>query len=177
MERKNKKYDDITRPIYDITLNEYNSDINRSRSIDARAGIFLTFLITGFPIYIQITNLQYLHNLLHAHYLTINQCLLIIGFFASIAIFIVAIIFVILTLSTRAFKVFSLDINTINLIEYEDNDTTINEITLSVLAVLQELIEYNRKVVENKAKLFKFSLWSLFAFVALMIFTIIMIVI
>lgn len=177
MERKNKKYDDIIRPIFDLTLSEYNSDINRSHSFDTRAGIFLTFLITGFPIYIQITNLQNLHELLHAHCLTVSQCLQIIGFFASIVAFIVAFIFVILTLSTRSFKKFSPDTNAFNIIEYEDKDTTINDITLSVVTLLQDLIEYNRKTVGKKAKLFKLSLWSLFVFVALMVFTIIMIVI
>ena len=54
MERKNKKYDDITSPIYSTLYEEYAAIFERGRSIDSRAGLFLTFLFTSFPFYMQI---------------------------------------------------------------------------------------------------------------------------
>ena len=47
MERKNKKYDDITSPIFNTLHKEYESIIARGRSIDSRAGIFLGSVTTN----------------------------------------------------------------------------------------------------------------------------------
>lgn len=173
MERKNKKYDDITSPIYNTLHREYEAIIERGRSIDSRAGIFLTFLFTSFPFYMQILDVNYLFNLLRKPCFSFSDVVLFIIFVLSTIIFLIAFILFVITLSTRKYKVFNnLLFKNFDLIKYEDKDTTINDINVSMLSLLHEYIGYNELVVAKKAKLFDISLWLCFAFTALMIITI-----
>ena len=173
MERKNKKYDDITSPIYTTLHREYEAIIERGRSIDSRAGIFLTFLFTSFPFYVQIIDVSYLFNLLRQTCFSFSDVLLFIVFVLSTITFLICFILFVKTLSTRKYKVFNnLYFKGFDLIKYEDNDTTINDINVSMMSLLHEYIEHNEIVVTKKAKLFDASLWLCFAFTTLMIITI-----
>lgn len=173
MERKNKKYDDITSPIYTTLHKEYEAIIERGRSIDSRAGIFLTFLFTSFPFYMQILDVNYLFNLLRQSSFSFSDVLLFIIFVLSALTFLISFILFAKTLSTRKYKVFNnLYFKDFDLIKYEDSDTTINDINVSMMSLLHEYIEHNEIVVTKKAKLFDASLWMSFAFTTLMVITI-----
>lgn len=173
MERKNKKYDDITSPIYTTLHREYETILERGRSIDSRAGIFLTFLFTAFPFYVEIIDLEYIRQLMEKNCFCFAEVTLIITFFLSMLSFLIAFVLFVLVLSSRKYKAFNdLVFKGFNIIEYEDSDTTINDINVSLMSMLHEYIDYNNNVIDKKAKLFDTALWICFSYVALMIITI-----
>lgn len=173
MERKNKKYDDISSPIYSTIYKEYERMFERGRSIDSRAGLFLTFLFTSFPFYVQIVSIDYFYELLRKTCFTFSDVLLVIVFVLSTITFLSAFIFLLRSLMTRGYKILNNEIfKGIDIVEYEDNDTTINDINIGLIGLLHEYIEHNEKVFAKKAKMFDISLWLSFAFMALMVVTI-----
>ena len=177
MERKNKKYDDITSPVYELILNEYRSLFERSRSIDSRAGIFLTFLITAFPFYIQNIKLTRIKDIIQSTAVSFVDVLFASSFFCSIVVFLISIVFLAITLCTRTFTAFNTKVfDGFNIIEYEDADTTINDMTVAIFSRLRPIVEYNNTVVDKKGIIFCVALWTSFAFVALMIGTIILMI-
>lgn len=177
MERKNKKYDDITGSIYELILNEYNSLFARSRSIDSRAGIFLTLLITAFPFYIQIIDVNSIKDVVQSYAVSFVDVLYASAFFCSVVVFLISIIFLTISLCTRTFMIFKTELfDGFNIIEYEDSDTTVNDVNVSLFSVLRQLVEYNNTVVDKKGRLFSAALWISFSFVALMIGTIILMI-
>ncbi len=173
MERKNKKYDDITTPIYTTLHKEYESILERGRSIDSRAGIFLTFLFTAFPFYIQILEINYLKQLFNKTCFSFIEVVLLITYILSTISFLVAFILFVITLSSRKYKAFNdLLFKNFNIIEYENSDTTINDINVGLMSHLHEYIEHNNNVIDKKARLFDAALWTCFLYVALMVITI-----
>lgn len=175
MERKNKKYDDITRPLYDLVMEENKAAFERSRSIDTRAGIFLTFLITAFPFYIQIIGFDRLKEILQQTAVSFAEILYAGAFFCSVAVFLLSIVFLVLTLCSRKFYAYNINLlEEFNLIKYEDADTTVNDITVALFDGLKDVVNRNAAVVDRKAKKFTVALWLSVAFVALMIGTILL---
>ncbi len=175
MERNNKKYDDITSPIYNTLHREYESILERGRSIDSRAGIFLTFLFTAFPFYIQILDLNYVKQILERSCFNFAEEILIITFCLSLISFLVAFVLFVIVLSSRKYKAFNdLLFKDFNIIEYENRDTTVNDINVGLMGFLHEYIEYNNKVITKKAKIFDAALWVCFSYVALMVITILL---
>ncbi len=173
MERNNKKYDDITSPVFQSVLNAYKATFERSHSIDARAGILLTFMITALPFYFQIIQLDNIKALLHQTVFSFIEVVQVIFFFCSIVVFLIALIFLIIVLCTRRFKIFNTEyFNNFNLIKYEDSDTTINDMNTAMIVILRDATNFNVPVVEKKTKRYKVSLWMCFSFVAAMIATI-----
>ena len=90
MERKNKKYDDITSPIFNTLHKEYESIIARGRSIDSRAGIFLTLLFTSFPFYVELVEINVIKEICHKQQcISIVEIFLVIFFLFSLIAFII----------------------------------------------------------------------------------------
>ena len=173
MERNNKKYDDITSPIYTTLHREYESILERGRSIDSRAGIFLTFLFTAFPFYVEIINLDYIKMLTEKTCFSFIDVILIITFVLSTFAFLTAFVLFVIVLSSRKYKAFNdLMFKGFNIIEYENRDTTINDINVGLMSHLHEYIEHNNNVINKKAKIFDWALWICFSYVTLMIITI-----
>ena len=173
MERKNKKYDDITSPIYNTLHREYEASIERGRSIDSRAGIFLTFLFTAFPFYIETINLDYIKELVRKNCICFKEALLVIIFALSVLAFLTAFVLFVVVLSSRKYKhINDLIFKGFNIIKYEDADTTVNDINVSLMSLLHEYIAHNDKVIRKKARVFDAALWICFSYVALIIITI-----
>ena len=173
MERNNKKYDDITSPIYNTLHREYEASIERGRSIDSRAGIFLTFLFTAFPFYIEIVNLDYIKKMIGKNCVCFKEALLVIVFGLSVLAFLTAFILFVVVLSSRKYKhINDLIFKGFNIIEYEDKDTTVNDINVSLMSLLHEYIAHNDSVIRKKARAFDAALWICFSYVTLIIITI-----
>lgn len=101
MERKNKKYDDITSPIFNTLHKEYESIIARGRSIDSRAGIFLTLLFTSFPFYVELVEINVIKEICHKQCTSIVEIFLVIFFLFSLIASIIDFILFIKVLSTK----------------------------------------------------------------------------
>lgn len=175
MERNNKKYDDITSPIYKTLHREYESILDRGRSIDSRAGIFLTFLFAAFPFYVEVVNLDYVRQLLNKSCFHFAEVMLIITFLLSTVAFFTSFVLFVIVLASRKYKAFNdLLFRNFNIIVYEDLDTTINDINVGLMSHLHEYIDYNNRVIEKKARIFDSALWICFSYVALIVVTIIL---
>ena len=176
MEKKKKKYDDITSLIFNTLHKEYESIIARGRSIDSRAGIFLTLLFTSFPFYVELVEINVIKEICHKQQcISIVEIFLVIFFLFSLIAFIIDFILFIKVLSTKKYKSYNNAMfKEYNIIIYEDNDTTINDTNVSLMSLLHEYIEYNNNVVTQKAKYFDVSLWTCFIYVALLVITIIL---
>lgn len=173
MERNNKKYDDITSPVFQTALNEYKATFERSHSIDARAGILLTFMITALPFYFQIIQLQTIKNLIHQTAFSFIEVIQILFFFASIVVFLISLIFLINVFCTKKFKIYNTErLNGFDIIKYENWNTTINDMTCLMINALKDATIFNVEVVEKKTRRYKTSLWLCFSFVASVIATI-----
>lgn len=57
-----KQEEHIIDPIFNVVYDEYQKTTERSRSFDTRAGIFITFLMASFPLYLQIIDIRYIKN-------------------------------------------------------------------------------------------------------------------
>lgn len=177
MERKNKKYDDITSPVFQTVVNEYKSVFERSRSIDARAGILMTFMITALPFYFQTIKLEELKKILLNDSINFLQFMQFFMFVLSITTFIVALIFLVIVLCSKKFKIFNASVFFgFDIVPYEDKNATINDMNVTVFNELIKAIKYNTVVVDKKANKFRVSLWISFAYTVSTILTILIMI-
>ncbi len=163
---------DFTSPIFTTLHREYEAILERGRSIDSRAGIFLTFLFTAFPFYLEIVGIEDIKKLLHKSCFSFAEVLLIITFLLSTAAFLTAFVLFVIVLSTRKYKGYNnLLFRDFDLKEYEKINTTVNDVNVTMTAMLHEFIDHNNHVIEKKARKFDAALWICFSYVALMVLT------
>ena len=175
IERKNRKYDDITTNMLRILEDERKEIIDCSRSLDSRAGMLLAFLIAAFPIYINIIKIETLKTLLHQASFRFTEVIMILIFFMSIIAFLAAFTVLIVVICTRKFRAFDVALfDNFNIIKYEDMNMTVNDGNVWLMGKQKEIIRYNDRVIQKKAKIFEISLWLCLVFVVLMISSILM---
>lgn len=172
-----KQEEHIIDPIFNVVYDEYQKTTERSRSFDTRAGIFITFLMASFPLYLQIIDIRYIKNQLSKDLFSFVEVTQLLFFFGALALFICAFILLACVMSTRKYWTYDtsvfegLDIN-----EYRSENATSDDINVQLIADFNTFILYNIAVVDKKAKLFTVALWLSCAYVIATIISIILII-
>ena len=173
MERKNTKYDDITYPIYHTLYREYEMILERGRAMDARAGLLVAALLLVFPLYLALLGIERLGGLLEGSSV-VDSCLFVTVMLAAV-LFLVALLLFLLVLCRRKYMVFNHAVfKGLNIVEYEDANTTVNDVNVSLIDSLHDKLEYNSGVLRKKALLFSSALWVSFAYVVLTVVSVVL---
>lgn len=174
---KNEQSQNLTDNIMNVVHNEYMNTTARSRSFDTRAGIFITFLMASFPLYLQLVDLNYVKEQIAKSLFHFMEAMQLLFFFLSIALFISAFITLACVLSTRQYLTFNTSLfDGMNIEEYRNEQIGQDDINVQLIAEFNSIIPHNILVVEKKAKRFKTALWISGAYVITTVISVLLII-
>lgn len=155
MERNNKKYDDITSGVVNALQNEHNEMFLRTRSFDTRASILISILLAILPFYFEILDWKKISVCLNSSCISFKDVCMLIFLFLSLLTLLVSLVLNILVILSRKYHTFPSD-NYLgfNIIEYENIDTTVNDMNTAIIGSYAECIRLNTPIINRKAKYF-----------------------
>lgn len=155
MERKNKKYDDITSTVVNALQNEHNEMFLRTRSLDTRASILISILLAILPFYFENLDWKYISACLTSSCISFKGVCMLLFFFLSLLTLLVSLVLNILVILSRKYHTFKAnDYIGFNIIEYENVDATVNDMNTSIIGSYAECIRLNTPIINKKAKYF-----------------------
>lgn len=170
MERKNKKYDDISSSIVNALQNEHSEIFARTRSIDTRASILISILLAILPFYFEILDWTHIRSCLYAPCISFKDAVMLVFFFLALLTLLASLIICTLVICSRKYHTFpSVNYVGFNIIDYENLDATVNDVNTSIIESYALCIEKNTPIINKKARFFIAAIFTTGAFVLFVI--------
>ena len=170
MERKNKKYDDISSNVVNALQNEHNEMFLRTRSLDTRASILISIMLAFLPFYFEILDWNNIRVCLTSSSISFKGVCMLIFFFLSFLMLLVSLVLSILVILSRKYHTLALDnFYPFDIVDFEDADFTVNDPNMLLIRPYAECILANTSVVNKKAKYFISAIFTTCFFILFVI--------